>query len=228
MTGGVPSGAGEQARVWKLHCEDCAFTKECDSGLWAGEARRHHESLRPDHNVWITNPELPAPSSSSLPVADTPAPCVYDLPGGPCGEGPDGYHHTDVMVAWYHGHTPAPEPVPTTEEGEAQAGCCDCRYKFLEQACTCVGHAHGVIDLWSGKPVPEPRGKNTSADLIDRAEAAEASLREAQAALAAHHNAIVLARTVGVSTAEAWGMLCPVCALASTGETTDGGEEAQQ
>lgn len=61
-------------------------------------------------------------------------------------------------------------------------------------------------------------------DLIAFEEAVRAEERAARASLGlqvrAHHEASVLAKTVGTTTAKAWGMHCPVCARALAGAST--------
>lgn len=62
------------------------------------------------------------------------------------------------------------------------------------------------------------------ANLFARAEAAEAEVKRLREAVTLHHEASVLARTVGVETHQAWGMRCPVCSAALAIPPSEGGQ----
>jgi hypothetical protein len=61
-------------------------------------------------------------------------------------------------------------------------------------------------------------------DIAGTLTAAEAEVKRLREALMAHHEAGVLARTVGVETHQAWGMRCPFCAAALATPPSEGGQ----
>ena len=43
------------SRLLVVHCRDCSWSREADSGRWAEELRMRHEQVNETHNVWITD-----------------------------------------------------------------------------------------------------------------------------------------------------------------------------
>lgn len=56
----APRPVPETAAGWGLACRDCSYEQRVDSLALANECRDVHETVRPEHNVWITAPAPPA------------------------------------------------------------------------------------------------------------------------------------------------------------------------